>query len=102
MQRSGRARHHTNQRGRFDDMGVFSQGQPRRAVTGSPLPGLKEFQREPSGPLATYSVYARQKPKQKPEGLGGKLLKMRHEDLAVLLDFVVKRENSSQAETTVS
>jgi hypothetical protein len=36
MQRSGQARHHTIQRGRIDDMGKFSQRQPRRAVTGSP------------------------------------------------------------------
>ena len=56
-------------------MGEFSQGQPRKAVTGSPLPGLKEFQREPSGPLATTPLYAREKPKQKPEVLGRKPLK---------------------------
>src|SRR5262249_15156194 len=46
-----------------------------------PLPGLKELQWEPSGPLATSSLYAREKPKQKPEGLGGKLLKMKWGEL---------------------
>ncbi len=41
------------------------------AVTGSPLPGLKEFVREPPGPL--YEVAdARQKPKRKLEGRTGK------------------------------
>src|SRR5262245_14797647 len=36
MQRSGQARHHTIQRGRFDNKGKCSQGQPQKAVTGSP------------------------------------------------------------------
>lgn len=50
----------------------------RRRSRAPPLPGLKELHREPSGPLATTSLYAREKPKQKPEVLGGKLLKMRY------------------------
>ena len=83
-------------------MGQFSQGEPRKAVTGSPLPGLKEFFREPWVRLLRISLYAREKPMQKPEGRGDNLLKMRAGHRLKMENGWAFSLNLSQGETAVS